>query len=92
MTSTLLHPLQRLLGQPACTAPSTLTLAPGQALPFEPGPGHRTLRVLAGQVWLTQSGDRDDHFLRAGARHALATQGRVVLENDGRMPARVLWE
>jgi quercetin dioxygenase-like cupin family protein len=59
----------------------TLTLAAGQAVS---GTAHspRTLRVLAGRVWLTVEGAPDDHWLTAGESIAVAPGRLVVLEAD----------
>lgn len=46
------------------------------------------LMVLQGRVWLTQSGDADDHFLQAGQRLLLGNHDHVVIEADGGEPAR----
>lgn len=46
------------------------------------------LLVLQGRVWLTQSGDADDHFLQAGQRLLLGNHEHVVIEADGGEPAR----
>lgn len=50
------------------------------------------LRVLAGRVWVTQSGGSDDHLLAEGERLNLAHAGRVVIEGDSDQPARVCWQ
>ena len=52
-----------------------------------------TLRVEAGQVWLTRSGDPDDHFLRAGDRIQVPP-GDVLVEawDPAGTPARIVWE
>jgi hypothetical protein len=46
------------------------------------------LLVLQGRIWLTQSGDADDHFLQTGQRLLLGNHGDVVIEADGGEPAR----
>lgn len=55
------------------SAQGARTLAPGKAA---------TLRVLAGGLWLTRSGDAEDHFLGAGDELPLEP-GRVVVEPHG---------
>jgi hypothetical protein len=51
-----------------------------------------TLRVEAGQVWLTRSGDPDDHFLRAGDTIRVPP-GDVLVESwNASTPARIVWE
>ncbi len=37
--------------------------------------------VQSGRVWLTQTGDADDHIVDAGQRHVVARSGRVVIES-----------
>ena len=39
------------------------------------------IAVQSGRVWLTQTGDADDHFIDAGQRHVVARSGRVVIES-----------
>jgi hypothetical protein len=39
------------------------------------------IAVQSGRVWLTQTGDADDHFVDAGQRHVVACSGRVVIES-----------
>jgi hypothetical protein len=52
-----------------------------------------TLRVEAGQVWLTRSGDPDDHFLRAGETIRVPPGDALVeaWEPTG-TPARIVWQ
>lgn len=57
------------------------TLHTGQALTLPAAPG-QVLRVLAGRLWLTQTGAPGDHFLSAGEHRALG-RGRAVVEADG---------
>ena len=40
--------------------------------------GGQTLRVLAGRLWLTRSGDASDHFLKAGDCMELSGHGVLV--------------
>lgn len=47
------------------------------------------IEVAAGRIWLTEPGDADDHFIAAGGRHLVRRGGRVVLEGDSAVPARV---
>lgn len=60
------------------SAQGARTLAPTQPA---------TLRVLAGGLWLTRSGDAGDHFLQAGDELALGP-GRTVVEPHGCALAR----
>lgn len=43
-----------------------------------------TLRVLAGRLWLTRSGDASDHFLHAG--DCMALSGEAVLVQADPIP------
>ncbi|HSW07268.1 DUF2917 domain-containing protein [Aquabacterium sp.] len=70
------------------TLHTPLDLQPGQVLALPASTGDHWLLVLQGRIWLTQSGDTDDHFLQAGQRLLLGRHGRVVLEADGGEPAR----
>ena len=61
------------------------------------GPSHLgtqggTLRVEAGQVWLTRSGDLDDHFLRAGDAIRVPPGDLLVESWHASTPARIVWE
>lgn len=38
------------------------------------------VEVRSGLLWLTETGDPQDHFLRAGERHRIAARGLVILE------------
>jgi hypothetical protein len=40
------------------------------------------LQVLAGRVWVTQSGDEDDHFLAAGDTLALRRGALALIEAE----------
>ncbi|HEY6353735.1 MAG TPA: DUF2917 domain-containing protein, partial [Burkholderiaceae bacterium] len=50
------------------------------------------LTVSAGQIWLTRSGDLDDHVLAAGQALAIRAHEQVVVEPwlNG-VPARLAW-
>ncbi|MBT9491459.1 MAG: DUF2917 domain-containing protein [Paucibacter sp.] len=60
------------------------SLAQGEALSLEIGPGARELAVAKGRVWLTRQGKSqapaEDVWLEAGQSVALASGSRVVLE------------
>ena len=58
-------------------------LALDETYRVEPPRGGVEVRVLAGTVLLTQSGDRDDHVLQAGATLRLPGRGRVVMQALG---------
>jgi hypothetical protein len=62
-------------------AREALTVAAGQAVSGVPR-SPRTVRVLAGRVWLTVEGAPDDHWLTAGESIAVAAGRLVVLEAD----------
>lgn len=64
----------------------TLHLAPGATWSGHCRAGSRW-HVDAGRVWLTQTGDGQDHFLAAGQCWIAARHGRVVLEAEGPMAA-----
>ncbi len=55
-------------------------LPAGQVLSLRCHPG-TVLRVIHGRLWVTQTHDGQDHFVRAGATLRL-TGGHVVLEAD----------
>jgi len=48
-----------------------------------PHEGVMQVIVEAGRLWLTQSGDPDDHFIAAGEDWVLCGPGEVVVESDG---------
>ncbi|MDQ5898553.1 MAG: hypothetical protein QG612_2639 [Pseudomonadota bacterium] len=48
-----------------------------------PHEGVMQVSVQAGRLWLTQSGDPDDHFIAAGEDWVLCGPGEVVVESDG---------
>ncbi|MFZ5488698.1 MAG: DUF2917 domain-containing protein [Thiomonas sp.] len=54
-------------------------LEPGMFLRLERAAGTR-LRILSGQVWITESGQPDDVFLSAGQSYDIVGSGRVVVE------------
>jgi hypothetical protein len=51
-----------------------------------------TLRVEAGQVWLTRSGDPADHILRAGEAIRVPPGDLLVESWNASTPARIVWE
>ena len=73
---------------PSLAAGQTQTLAVGQTRTLADGP-QTELHVLRGVLWLTQSGDPTDYFLRAGQSMALAGT-RAVVQADGGRPAAYL--
>lgn len=58
-----------------------IALTPGQVWSADPAPGRELeLEVTAGEVWVTQAGDRIDHIVRAGERLLLSRAGRIVIQ------------
>ena len=55
-------------------------LEPGTFLRLERAAGTQ-LRVLSGQVWITESGQPDDVFLSAGQTYDIVGSGRVLVES-----------
>ena len=67
------------------------TLRGGSLLPLGAGGGR--LEVLHGRVWLTRTGDLDDHVVDAGASLAVPADGASLIEAwDGSEPALVAWQ
>ena len=73
---------------PAAGQAKTQTLAVGQTRTLADGL-QTELHVLRGVLWLTQSGDPTDYFLRAGQSMALAGT-RAVVQAEGGRPAAYL--
>lgn len=67
-----------------------LTLSTGRPLTIRQARG-RSLRVLSGRVWLTQSGCRDDVFLETGATFRFDSDADTVVSAEG-SAASVLFE
>ena len=66
------------------------TLRGGAVLPLGAGGGR--LEVLHGRVWLTRSGDLDDHVVETGATLDVPADGRSLVEAwDDSEPALVAW-
>jgi len=68
------------------TAHTPIDLQPGQVITLPNGRDHWLL-VLQGRIWLTQSGDADDHFLQAGQRLLLGNHAFVVVQAEDGRPA-----
>lgn len=67
------------------------TLRAGAILPLGAGGGR--LEVLHGSVWLTRSGDLDDHVVGTGAALTVPATGQSLIEAwDDREPALVAWQ
>ena len=56
-----------------------LALAHGDTLTLEHSRG-ALLRVLAGDLWITQDGDRNDHFAAAGETFRVDRDGMTVVQ------------
>lgn len=65
-------------------------LQPGALLTLESVTG-LCIEIVSGRLWVTEEGDRDDHFLSAGMRHVVQGRGRLVMEVDSRVPVRLLY-
>lgn len=73
------------------TPSSPLSLRPGAVLTLaRPHDGCTRVLVQTGRLWLTQSGDADDHFIAAGEDLLLYGSGEVVIECDSAAAAHVL--
>lgn len=71
-------------------ATSLRTLRAGTVLPL--GSAGGKLEVLHGRVWLTRSGDPDDHFVDFGRSVVVPASGRALIEAlDEAQPALVAW-
>jgi hypothetical protein len=68
------------LAAPAFRQSETLLLPCGRALTL--APGACLLQVDAGRIWLTRSGDLDDHFIAAGECFEHDGHGVLVIECD----------
>ena len=56
------------------------------------GNGGGEVSILSGQVWLTRSGDLDDHFLGAGESFKVRGDGEALVEACGASaPALITW-
>jgi len=66
------------------------TLVGGSTLPLGAGGGR--LEVLHGRIWLTRSGDLDDHVVATGESLEIPASGQAVVEAwDPAHPALVAW-
>lgn len=66
-----------------------LSMAPGQLVHLFTG---GELRVTEGRVWLTRSGDLDDHLIEAGQRIRLnGSEGAIIEAWQPAAGARVQW-
>ncbi len=67
-----------------------LVVPPGRTLRLSRARGAR-LEVFRGRVWVTQSGQDRDTFLAAGDTCDVLAAGVIVIEADGKVPARLTW-
>jgi len=75
---------------PALSRDRVEVLAAGRVLPL--GAVGGTLEVLGGRVWLTRSGDLDDHFAAAGEVVVVPASGDALVASiDDTTPALVAW-
>jgi hypothetical protein len=71
-------------------APGTVrTLRAGRILPLGSAGGR--LEVLHGRVWLTRSGDLEDHVIDSGQGLIVPPSGHALVEDLGDEPAVVAW-
>jgi hypothetical protein len=67
------------------------TVRAGRIVPLGSAGGR--LEVLHGRVWLTRSGELDDHFVEGGQSLSVPPSGRVLLEGwDDEHPALIAWQ
>ncbi|MEY8879031.1 MAG: DUF2917 domain-containing protein [Leptothrix sp. (in: b-proteobacteria)] len=72
---------------PVIRPAETLLLPRGRAVTL--AEGACVLRVEAGRIWLTRSGDPDDHFIAVGERFEHDGNGVLVIECDSAAAAAV---
>src|ERR1700712_5112172 len=67
------------------------TVRAGRIVPLGSAGGR--LEVLHGRVWLTRSGELDDHFVETGESLQVPPSGRALLEGlDDENPALIAWQ
>jgi Protein of unknown function (DUF2917) len=67
------------------------TVRAGRIVPLGSAGGR--LEVLHGRVWLTRSGELDDHVVESGQSLSVPPSGRVLLEGwDDESPALIAWQ
>ena len=82
---------QDIWSGPVSPAQRLQTLRGGAILPLGSGGGR--LEVLHGRVWLTRSGDLDDHVVETGAALTVPAAGQSLIEAwDESEPALVAWQ
>ncbi|BCS52795.1 DUF2917 domain-containing protein [Geobacter sp. SVR] len=55
-------------------------LGKGEVISVAASAGNQTIQVVAGEIWLTRSGDSRDYILRRANRFSIAPAESVVLE------------
>ena len=65
---------------PAAPAHAPFRMAVGAVLRLRHGRGLR-IEVMEGMLWVTATGESQDHFVGPGERHGLGRSRAVVLEN-----------
>jgi hypothetical protein len=60
-----------------------LRLVKGQPVSIYGDQRGRTIRSVAGAVWVSQDGDPIDHILNPGERFLVTRRGQVVVESFG---------
>lgn len=68
-------------------SPEDVKLMPRQLLTLDGDRRGEQIWAVAGSVWITQVGDRQDYLLRAGECLTVSRKGKVVIE--GMRPARL---
>ena len=75
---------------PASAPSPALELASGKVVAL--GRSGGDLSVIAGRVWLTSSGDIDDHVLGAGEMLHVGAGGTLVESWTRNAPALIAWQ
>lgn len=57
-----------------------LNVGPGEMVVFEKGLQGRQLLAVDGALWITLSGDTEDHVLRTGQRYQVSSSSKLVVE------------
>ena len=73
------------------TACPQLYLCDGETLTLRPGRNGVEIVCLEGSVWVTQTGDSEDHVVRAGGSFVSWKRGKVVVQAMG-SAGLAIWE
>ncbi len=57
-----------------------LSVGPGEVVVFEKGLQGRQISAVDGSLWITQSGDVEDHVLRAGQHYHVTEANKLIVE------------